>query len=165
MHLIAGYVRIVAILFEIAPNAKAEKAERASGDEPFPALSCFSFRSLCFNWSNTVYCSKEKIKSKPGLFSQINHIRYLKNRHYNLKVKIWDDTIYYLYLNCRVWGQQKRDAKPIKCVIPSALCKGLPEPFGFPKGTCLHPRGSCVQGLHRNKPDSLTLIFKILCMF
>lgn len=49
MHLIAGYVRIVAIVFEIAPNAKAEEAERASGDEPFPALSCFFFTSLFFN--------------------------------------------------------------------------------------------------------------------
>lgn len=57
MHLIAGYVRIVAIVFEIAPNAKAEEAERASGDEPFSALSCFFFRSLFFNWSKTVNCS------------------------------------------------------------------------------------------------------------
>jgi hypothetical protein len=49
MHLIAGYVINVAMLFEIAPNRNAEKAERASGDELFPALFPFPFRSLCFN--------------------------------------------------------------------------------------------------------------------
>lgn len=49
MHLIAGYVINVAMLFEIAPNRNAEKAERASGDELFPALFPFPFSSLCFN--------------------------------------------------------------------------------------------------------------------
>lgn len=55
MDLIAGYVKTVAILFEIAPNAKAEKAERASVDAAFSVLFCFAFRSLCFSWSKTVY--------------------------------------------------------------------------------------------------------------
>lgn len=49
MDLIAGYVKTVAILFEIAPNTKAEKAERASVDALFSALFFFAFRSLCFN--------------------------------------------------------------------------------------------------------------------
>lgn len=59
-NLIAGYVKKVAMLFERAPNKKAEKAERASGEESLVAnsillLGCL-FSNLCFSWSNTVYC-------------------------------------------------------------------------------------------------------------
>lgn len=36
LHLIAGYVKIVATHFERAPSTKAEKAERASGDDSIP---------------------------------------------------------------------------------------------------------------------------------
>lgn len=35
-YLIAGYVKIVAIVFDIAPNMKAADAERAKGEEPGP---------------------------------------------------------------------------------------------------------------------------------
>lgn len=49
-NLIAGYVRTVAILLEIAPSKKAEKAERDSGEEdPFPAVFSFPSKSLCFS--------------------------------------------------------------------------------------------------------------------
>lgn len=48
-NLIAGYVNIVAMLFEIAPSIKAEKAERDSGDVPFSVLFSFLVTSFCFN--------------------------------------------------------------------------------------------------------------------
>lgn len=48
-NLIAGYVRTVAILLEIAPSKKAEKAERDSGEDPFPAFFIFPSKSLCFS--------------------------------------------------------------------------------------------------------------------
>lgn len=38
IHLIAGYVRQVAILFEIAPKRKAINADRDFGDTPFSPL-------------------------------------------------------------------------------------------------------------------------------
>lgn len=49
MNLIAGYVKKVAILFEIAPSTKAENAESASGDESASNLFCFSLSSRCFS--------------------------------------------------------------------------------------------------------------------
>lgn len=48
-HLIAGYVKMVAMVFEIAPNRKAENAERAKGEEPTAISLCFLFRSLCLS--------------------------------------------------------------------------------------------------------------------
>ena len=55
VHLIAGYVRKVAILFERAPRTKAEKAERVTA--VFSAPFLFLINSFCFSWSNTVYCN------------------------------------------------------------------------------------------------------------
>lgn len=49
MHLIAGYVKTVATLFEIAPNTKAVKAESTTGDASVSALFCFRFKSRCFS--------------------------------------------------------------------------------------------------------------------
>ena len=49
MDLIAGYVKTVATLFEMAPKTKAEKAERASGDDPLSVVFCFAVKSLCFS--------------------------------------------------------------------------------------------------------------------
>lgn len=49
MHLIAGYVKTVAMLFEIAPITKAVKAERTTGDEPCSDLFCFPLRMFCFS--------------------------------------------------------------------------------------------------------------------
>lgn len=50
IHLMAGYVKQDAIHFETAPKAKAEKAERASGDDSVPVclLSC-PINSFCFS--------------------------------------------------------------------------------------------------------------------
>lgn len=49
-HLIAGYVKTVATHFDTAPKLKAEKAERASGDDPVPVfLLSWSVNSLCFS--------------------------------------------------------------------------------------------------------------------
>jgi len=48
-YLIAGYVRHVAMLFEIAPKRKAINAERDSGDVPLSALLCLFFSARCFS--------------------------------------------------------------------------------------------------------------------
>lgn len=50
IHLMAGYVKQEAIHFETAPKTKAEKAERASGDDSVPVrlLNC-PLNSLCFS--------------------------------------------------------------------------------------------------------------------
>ena len=50
IHLIAGYVKMVAAHFETAPSMKAEKAERASGDDSPPDFFLvLPFSSLCFS--------------------------------------------------------------------------------------------------------------------
>lgn len=53
---------MVATLLEMAPNKKAEKAERDSGEEPAePDDDCFlccRFMNICFSWSNAVYCTE-----------------------------------------------------------------------------------------------------------
>lgn len=49
MHLIAGYVRMVAILFETAPNTKAVNADSTTGDEPCSVLFGFPLRRFCFS--------------------------------------------------------------------------------------------------------------------
>lgn len=62
LHLMAGYVKQVAIHFETAPNTKAKNAERASGDDTLSlSFLIFPLSSLCFNWSNTVYCMPSQI--------------------------------------------------------------------------------------------------------
>ena len=51
-HLIAGYVKTVAALFEMAPTTKAEKADKAAGEGPAVEdtvlFLCF-LNSLCFS--------------------------------------------------------------------------------------------------------------------
>lgn len=49
IHLIAGYVTQVAILFEIAPKRKAIAAERDAEDPPFSALFCLFFSARCLS--------------------------------------------------------------------------------------------------------------------
>jgi len=149
VHLIAGYVRKVAILFESAPRTKAENAERVT--EVFSAPFLFLINSFCFSWSNTVYCNIYN--------SCLSVVDSLKQNAVTSKCRFWSNLHYsenlqgqVKYLNCRVRGQQKRDAEAIKCITPAALSQCFPKSFRFAKGTCLHPWGGCIQGLHDSKP-------------
>ena len=152
---------MVAILFESAPRTKAVKAERVTA--VFPVLFWFVFNSLSLSWSNTVYCNICN--------SCLSVVDSLKQNEGSLRMRLWSNLYHSIklqgqvkYLNCGVWGQQKRDAKAIKRTTVTALCQCFPKSFRFAKGTCLHSRGGCIQGLHNGKPNILILSLTLILM-
>lgn len=118
-NLIAGYVKKVAMLFERAPNTKAEKAERASGEESLVAnsillLGCL-FSNLCFSWSNTVYCiycQVTCIENQNLCFHSIASTDITANKHTKMPNNNWKKNDEFMFrLN---WVKQPNMCYPSK---------------------------------------------------